>query len=291
MYRKPILMLLVLLTLVTMACSISVNLPVNQYKIGQTVTDEINVPSPESSSAMAELTLKFGAGELNLQPGAQGALVSGTATYNVSELKPEITTNSNQVTISTGHQELRGIPAFGKGNNYKNTWDLKLGDAPMQISIQAGAYKGTMELGGLSVSSLDVSDGASEVKLSFSSPNKAEMSNLKYQTGASSVSLTGLANANFSDMVFKGGAGSYTLDFGGELKRDATINVDAGLSSVTIIVPKGVSARVLVDRGLANVDISGDWEKSGSDYTLTGQGPRLTINVNLGAGNLVLRNN
>lgn len=290
MYRKPIFLILVVLTLVTMACSVSVDLPVNRIKTGQTVTDEINVPSSDSSS-MTELTFNFGAGELNLQPGAEGSLVSGVATYNVPELKPEITTNSNQITISTGHQELRGIPSFGKGNNYKNTWDLKLGDFPMQLIIKAGAYKGVMELGGLSLSSVNVSDGASDVKLSFSNPNKVEMSNLQYQTGASSVELSGLANANFSDMVFKGGAGSYTLDFGGELKRDATVNVDAGLSSVTIIVPSGVSARVLVDRGLANVDISGDWEKSGNDYTMNGQGPRLTINVNLGAGNLVLRNN
>jgi N-terminal domain of toast_rack, DUF2154 len=289
MFNKSVFIIFGILALVTMACSVSVNLPSNQFNTGETQTDEINVPYPESPTGTTDLTLTFGAGELNLQPGAGGALASGTATYNVAEFKPEITTNGNQVTISTGKQDLRGIPNFGK--NYNNTWDLKLGDLPMRLDIKAGAYKGVMELGGLSLSSLNVSDGAAEVALSFSSPNKAEMDSLRYQTGASKVDLSGLANANFSDMTFKGGAGSYSLDFTGELKRDATVNVDAGLSSVTIIVPKGVSARVLVDRGLSNVDISGDWEKSGNDYTLSGQGPRITINVNLGAGNLVLRNN
>jgi hypothetical protein len=89
-------------------------------------------------------------------------------------------------------------------------------------------------------------------------------------------------------MIFKGGAGEYTLDFSGELKRDATVSVDAGLSSIKIIVPEGTAARVIVDRGLANVDIDNGWEKSGNDYSTTGEGPRLTINVNLGAGNLEL---
>jgi hypothetical protein len=288
MTRKPIILILATVALVTMACSVTFNLPSTQLTTGQTTTDQINVPVPPSSAGTANLTLEFGAGELNLQPGAVDALVSGTATYNVSQFKPEITTNGNQVTVSTGHQNLQGIPNLG--SNYKNTWDLKLGDVPMQLNIKAGAYKGAMELGGLSLSSLSVADGASQVKLSFANPNKVEMDTLRYETGASTVELSGLANANFSDMIFKGGAGSYTLDFSGELKRDATVSVDSGLSSVTIIVPTGVSAQVLVDQGLANVDMSGDWEKSGSNYTLAGSGPQITFNVNLGAGNLVLRN-
>ena len=68
------------------------------------------------------------------------------------------------------------------------------------------------------------------------------------------------------------------------------VTVDAGLSSVTIIVPEGVSARVFVDGGLANVDVGGDWDKLGNEYELSGAGPRLTINVNIGAGNVELRN-
>jgi hypothetical protein len=89
-------------------------------------------------------------------------------------------------------------------------------------------------------------------------------------------------------MVFKGGAGEYELDFSGDLQRDATVSVDAGLSSIQIIVPEGMAARVIVDRGLANVDIDSGWEKSGDDYSTSGDGPMLTINVNIGAGNLEL---
>ena len=72
------------------------------------------------------------------------------------------------------------------------------------------------------------------------------------------------------------------------LRRDATVSVDAGLSSIQIIVPEGMAARVIVDRGLANVDIDSGWEKSGDEYSTAGDGPMLTINVNIGAGNLEL---
>src|SRR3546814_7166011 len=55
------------------------------------------------------------------------------------------------------------------------------------------------ELGGLSLKSLEVKDGASNVDLSFSKSNLVEMSILQYTTGASDVKLTGLANANRSE--------------------------------------------------------------------------------------------
>jgi len=212
-------------------------------------------------------------------------LVTGTATYNVKALKPVVKVTGNEVLIKNGELHIEGMPVL---KNYKNEWDLALGPDPLNLEIQAGAYQSTIELGDLAIHSLQVADGAAQVELKFSQPNRVEMDTFRYETGASQVHLTSLANANFSRMVFKGGAGEYELDFSGELKRDATISVDAGLSSIKIIVPEGTAARVIVDRGLANVDIDSGWEKSGNDYSTTGEGPRLTINVNLGAGNLEL---
>ena len=71
----------------------------------------------------------------------------------------------------------------------------------MDLSIDAGAYDGNMELGGLALKSLTVKDGAASVNLSFSEPNLIEMSRLSYSTGASEVKLSGLANANFTHLI------------------------------------------------------------------------------------------
>ena len=288
MFPKTFFIMLAVLALVTMACGITIDLPASNLKVGETVTEEIKAPLPAASQPPTRLTLGFGAGELLISPGASGALVQGTATYNVKDLKPEMTIGTDEVLIETGDLEIGGIPNFGK--DMENTWDLKLAAAPMDLTINAGAYKGEIDLGGLSIQSLKVSDGAADVTLGFSAPNLVEMDTLRYNTGASQVELTGLANANFESMTFKGGAGNYTLDFSGLLKRDATVTVDSGFSSVTVVVPEGVSARVFVDSGLANVDIGGQWEKDGNEYTLAGEGPRLTININIGAGSLTLRN-
>ncbi len=288
MFSKIILLALSILALVTLACGLTFNLPITDIKTGPTVSEDIHVPPLDSPDEVAEITMNFGAGELNLAPGAEDALLSGTATYNIQDFKPEITTDGNQVTIQTGDLEIKGIPNFGE--DYRNTWDFELGDTPMELRINSGAYQGRFELGDLALRSLRVADGAADVRLSFSKPNKTQMDTLRYDTGASSVKLSGLANANFEKLSFKCGAGEYTLDFSGELQRDAMVTIDAGLSSVTIIVPEGVSARVLVDGGLANVDVGGDWDKMGNEYIQSGEGPRISINVKIGAGNVELRN-
>ncbi len=287
MFPKRIFIILLMLALVSMACSININLPVEKIKTGDLVEEDIVVPAPDSSDQL-RLTLNFGAGEMNLTPGDESTLVSGTALYNVKTLKPSIEENDNEVVIKTGENELKGLPSFG--DEFKNEWNLKLGSAPMDLVLNCGAYKGNFELGGLNLKSVRVSDGASDVTLEFSQPNLTEMETFRYETGASSVELLGLANANFDNMVFKSGAGSYTLDFSGELQRDATVTIDTGFSSIKVIVPEGVSARVFVDGGFSNVDVGGAWEKSGNDYTQDGTGPRLTINVNIGAGSLELSN-
>jgi hypothetical protein len=145
-----------------------------------------------------------------------------------------------------------------------------------------------MEFGGLALKSLTVKDGAANAEVSFSAPNAAEMAVLHYETGASNVTLKGLANANFSNLFFKAGAGNYDLDFSGQLKQDAVIDITAGLSDVTLRIPSGVHAVVTVEGGLNNVNASSGWSKNGSVYTQAGSGPTLTIAVEMGAGNLTL---
>jgi len=286
MLNKKIILAIIALAMVSMACGITINLPVDQITTGPTKTEEINIVVPEAD--LADLRLTFGAGELILQPGAETALVSGTATYNVADFKPKIKVDEQQVRMETGNLDLHGFPDLNT-NDIKNKWDLKLGDQPMQLKINAGAYQGEMELGGLMLKSLEVNDGAADVRLKFSEPNKTEMEVLRYITGASSVKLSGLANANFTSMIFRSGAGDYTLDFSGELQRDAVVTVESGFSQLVIIVPEGTSAKVIFKGGLTNVDMSGGWQKSGSAYVLGGDGPVITISMDMGAGNLSLR--
>ena len=278
MYRKLI-PFIAILALTTLACGFSVpEAPTPQPE----VTEDIQVEYPDAEEI--NLKLSFGAGKLTLNPGAS-MLVDGTATYNFDELKPEIITDDGDVQVRVGDGNLNVFPNL---NNIKNEWDLELGDQPMNLSIDSGAYDGEFEFGGLSLTRLDISDGAADVEINFSKPNPVEMSTFTYNTGASDVKILGLANANFSLFDFSSGAGDYTLDFSGELQRDASIKIETGLSNFIIIVPDGVDAVVTVEGGLSNVNAGPGWERSGNDYVLKGDGPTLTFVIEMGAGNLTL---
>jgi hypothetical protein len=290
MKNTPILLAISAMILASLACGYNFNieLPTSKITPGPTETFDINLPLPKNAEQLTRLKLTFAAGDLFLSSGAKDALIQGTATYNVSSLKPIIDEQDDQIHIKTGDLEIDGIPNFQ--DNYRNKWDLQIGGSPIELEIMAGAYKGDLDLGGLALHSLEITDGASDVNLTFSSPSLMDMSIFKYKTGASNVHLEQLANARFNTMIFKGGAGSYKLDFSGSLLQDTTVVIDAGMSNLIIIVPEGTPTRIFYDGGLSNVDVSGSWQKSGNDFTLEGSGPTLTININLGVGNLTLRN-
>lgn len=283
--KLRILIPLMVVALVTLACSININLPETDIKTGPTQIETLSVPYLDSSLGTAEVTLAFGAGKLNIAPGSDDALIAGTATFNVGDFRPEVSIAGDEISIEQGNLDLNGIPSFS--DDLVNEWDLAIGDAPLELTINSGAYSGIFELGGLSLKRVEVNDGAAEVQVSFSEPNPVEMSLFKYSTGASNITLEGLANANCAQFIFRSGAGAYTLDFSGELTRDTAVAIESGVSSITIIIPEGTSV-VLTTNGLLSVSPRGDWDEDGNTYSVLGDGPTITIEVDMGAGNLIL---
>jgi hypothetical protein len=276
------------LVMATLACSISI--PSVEIMTGPMIETPIDIPSLADPSQEAFVTLLFGANKIRLAPGADG-LVSGTVRTNLKDFAPIVNVNGSDIRIEQGNLNVDGVPNF-RADDVINEWDLKLGADPIRLRLTGGAYEGNLDLGGLALTDLYVSDGAATVKVDFSSPNAASMSSLRYETGASSVDLLNLANANFASMSFRSGAGTYTLDFGGTLRRDADVDVEAGLSTLTIVVPEGTAAEVEISGGLSSVNASGAWEtRDSSHFEIDGQGPMLRIDITMGAGTVNLRTN
>jgi hypothetical protein len=283
MIRKLLPVVLVL-AFSTIACGFNVSVPIHTITPGPIVTDPINVPAPDSANPV-DLSLAFGAGTLKIHPGSNSALVTGTASYNIADFKPIVTVNGSTVRVEQGNWHLTGIPDF---SNIKNNWDLSLGEQPLNLSIEAGAYHAEYQFGGLALANLTVKDGASDAKMNFASPNLTEMSLLSYETGASNVSLTGLGNANFASLLFHSGAGNFTLDFSGGLKRGGSVNIETGVSNTTLVIPSGIPVQLTVAGGLSNVTYDSGWTRNADLYTQTGSGFQLTIVIHMGAGNLTI---
>jgi len=253
-----------------------------------TVTQEVVVDEALGSAAVTDIDIEMGAGKLLVEPGATG-LASGTIRYNMQSWEPQITRTDRSLTIKQGARK----DVSGLQSKLVNEWHLQLGRAPMRLKVSAGAYEGEYDLGGLTLQKLTLKDGAAQTRLLFDTPNPGQMESLEYETGASSVTLIGLANANFKTMTLKGKAGDYSLDFSGDLRTDATVKVEAAAGKVRLVVPAATAARVTVKGSLNKVSTEGVWTMQGDAYTTTavgttGQGKTLRIAVEMDVGSVTL---
>jgi hypothetical protein len=282
-----ILAAVLVVSLVASACGIT--LPVTKIQTGPTQTVDIQIPLPEDSSTSSELHLEFLTGELKLSPetAPSGYLVSGGAKFNAADFEPQIDSVGAAFTLRQGNGKFDGIPV--NQQELENEWDLQLATTPMRLRIDAGPYNGNFELGGLALQELAVSEAGSDVTCSFSTPNLVEMTSFSYETGGSNLVMKGLANANFAQMTFTAGAGDYTLSFDGDLQREASVMIDAGLGTLNLIVPKGVNAQVTFDGGLTGINLDSGWEQNGKVYIHPGSGPSISIIVKMGVGTLNLK--
>lgn len=272
---------LVLVALTLMACSFTVNVPTVRTGVDQTL--EINESALEGVETQ-RVTIEMGAGKLDIVGGAD-ELVEGSVRYNVSSWEPSISRSSDQVLLSQRNTSNVGFP----DGDITNEWDLRLGEYPIDLTLSTGAYEGNLDLSGVALTNLAISDGASKATVEFNTLNPVEMQRLTYKTGASDVDLFGLGNANVQEIIFESGVGSYTLDFSGDLQQNVDVSISSGMSDLTILIPEGARARVTISGGLSNVDATGTWTINGSTYTCGDSGPLITIRLDMGLGNLTLR--
>lgn len=281
--NKKVILVLLVLAMSALACSVNIQAP--RIKTGPEVTTSIDEDYPDTND-IPRVVLKMGAGILKINEGSD-RLITGEIRTNIESWKPEISHSDETVTISQGSKaDNFTIPS----SSIKNDWDLKIGDAkPVSLAIEAGAYSSDILFGKIQLSELSIDDGASQSTVTFNEPNSQVLETFKYHTGASQVNLVYLANANFKEMNFDSGAGSYTLDFSGDLKHDAKVSIKSGLSNMKILIPSDTNVEISLDGGVNNVSLKGTWTVNSNHYkTQSSSGPKLEINIDMGVGNLEL---
>jgi hypothetical protein len=251
-------------------------------------TETIRIDEPLASAAVTDVELVMGAGSLSLTPGATG-LVSGTIRCNVEDWQPQIRRSDARLLIQQKSRDaISGLEAA-----VINEWGLQLGQSPMRLRISAGAYDAALDLSGLTLQDLSIEDGASQTQVMFNSPNPGQMERLWFKTGASAVSLIGLANANFKSMQFTGGAGTFTFDFSGQLRTKATAKIVLGTGTVRIQVPASTAVVVRAIGSQIAVDTQGSWVTKGQTHSTPAvaankDGKVLTVELEMGAGTATL---
>lgn len=201
--------------------------------------------------------IKFGAGKLDLISGEEDVF-KGNFQYDKSILKPniqyEILEETGILTLSQSIKKDLDLPF-----PYKNRWNLKLPPGiPMQLYINTATYSGDIDLTNLQIENFYLNSGASQTDILFNQPNLIDLKNINIKTGASTINISGLANANFDKMNFTGGAGNYTFDFSGKLTKKSKVSIDAGAAKIILKIPSTIGTKIIIKRFPAvKLDIRG----------------------------------
>lgn len=275
--KKPLVSLVLILALMTVACRWQINRP--QTKPIPEATFSINEQYP--AVAPGKLILELSSGKVAIGGGSD-VLIDGTVVYNLANGDPVITHEGSRISISQ-----RAIDANMFDGDVRNDWNLRLGSQPIDLEMKAGAYEGRLDFSGVPLRNLELTDGASQVTVMFDQPNPVRMEEFRYLSGASNLKLGGLLNANFNEMDFKGGAGNFSFDFSGTIQGDTWVKLDGGVGNISLSVPADVKTTIRVTGGLSNISTDGAWVINGKEYrTKMDTGPELRIDINIGMGNL-----
>ena len=114
-----------------------------------------------------------------------------------------------------------------------------------------------IDLGGLWLTGLALSTGASESTVDVSEPNPERIRTASFEVGAAEFTARRLGNLHADRIQIDAGVGALTLAFDGTWRRDAEVSIDMGLGSLELIVPEGLGVRLRKDSFLTSLDSEG----------------------------------
>jgi len=205
-----------------------------------------------------DVSFEFAAGELRLEPGSHDEAAVFDISYDDRDYDHEInyrvSGKTGELTVKCEHDNGHDL------DTDDNEWLVTFSDQyETALDMDIGACDAEMEFGGLSLEELTIDVGAASATIAFSKVNPVVMEKFAVDAGACSLTMNELGNANFRDFTLNGGASSLDLDFRGKYTGESTIDLDVGVGSADIVLPKGIPCRIETNGGnfLSSIDIHG----------------------------------
>lgn len=214
-----------------------------------------------------DVHVEYGAGGIELAPGNARRLYEFELRYDEEVSRPLVEYEPSEKRLRLGVESLDGKSTrINRGGGRVGHAAVKLApNVPMTLMIRFGAGEATLDLGGLSLHSADLSTGASEAKISFSSPNRVAADHVRIRSGAAAIRAESLGNSGAALYEFEGGVGETVLDFGGEWRRDAEATVKLGMGSLRLRFPRHLGVRLTRTAFLTSFKDEG-LQRRGNEY-------------------------
>jgi|ERR1051326_1321276 hypothetical protein len=194
-------------------------------------------------SEMARVELRMGAGDLNIK-GGSSKFVEADFTYNVDSWKPEFRYTNTGVRGDLIIEQ----PSHGKVHtgttNY--IWDLRFNDEkPIDLTVKFGAGDAHLNLGSMSLRSLDIGIGVGELKLDLrGNPKRSYDARIRGGVGEATIYLPkdagieadaqgGIGGINARGLRKEGGR--YVNDIYDSAKTKIHLNIRGGVGEINLI--------------------------------------------------------
>lgn len=215
--------------------------------------------------------IEYGAGTLRLAPATGTDLYRLVMSYDGERYTPLSVFDAGSGTVRLGLTSA-GSGGFhiGSRRQLEQTAFVTLSPSVgVDLSLELGAVESDIELGGLQLTDLRLSTGASRTTLRFSRPNAARCGKAVLSAGAADVSVLALGNSRCRSVEFEGGVGKVLLDLTGAWPSDARVRVQMAVGALTLRLPRDLGIRLTLDRFLSSFPADG-WTRQGNAYLSPG---------------------
>lgn len=242
-----------------------------------------NVTMSRRVSGEEELDVRvtYGAGRFRVGAAERGTLYRMQLRYDEEAFEPRADYEDGRLRL--------GVESIGRSvrvgrNRSEGEMDLELAaGVPMELDLEFGAVRADIDLGGLALTDLELSTGASESTVDVSEPNPLSMRTASFEVGAADFEARHLGNLNAERFEIDAGVGEVTLWFTGEWRQDARAIIHMGLGALELRLPEGLGVRLHKDSFLTSLDSQGLVKRGDSYYSLNWEDAERQLTIDLDA--------
>lgn len=242
---------------------------------------EVTTSRRATGSDPVRVQVDYGAGTFRVAAGSPELLYRMRLRYDEDQFEPKAELRGNRLELgleSVGRSARRARIRSG------GEMELTLGRAvPMDLHLALGAVKAELDLGGLSLTGLELSTGASQSTLDVSESNPARLDRAVLEVGAADFVARRLGNLNARRVRVDAGVGDVRLGLEGSWREDAQVDIRMGLGALELRFPEGLGVRLNKSSFLTSLDPQGMVKRGEAYYSLDWEHAERKITVDLEA--------
>jgi len=263
----------------------------DRKECGET-TDEYSINTREYKDL--DIAISYSMGDIMLGASGQNNLIKGSITYDNHNTKPTVDIekvgSSGVLTIEVEKDKEFGH-CLDDLKNFDN--ELNFNFPPLiktDLFLEFGVGEADINLTDLAITKLNVDCGLSDVEIHIDDRNSVTCESVNIENGLGDLDIFGLGNLAAKDMEINIGLGSATIDLSGDKIHDTTVDVDVGLGSLELTLPKNANIKLDVDSSfLSSINIYGLKQKKNKRWVSPNwknNYPTIVLDINVGMGSV-----